>query len=186
MKSSVGGGRRTTRTPGTKAVGRGTGPRSCPFREGIKTWKGKDNDEEGAHDGSDGFGGGAGRGPGHEGFGLGDHRRAAGHALDFPTAKVFAGNWVAIDLVGDGDTDLDLYVYDPFGRLVGYDDDATDHCLVRFYARYTGTYTIKVVDLSHLFSNRYEIAIDSRRCDAAERWDFSRGGGREPHPIRQT
>ena len=79
---------------------------------------------------------------------------------DILPAKIFAGNWVAIGLVGDGDTDLDLYVYDPFGRLVGYDDDRTDHCLVRFYARYTGTYTIKVVNQSHLFSNRYEIAID--------------------------
>lgn len=79
---------------------------------------------------------------------------------DILTAKVFAGNWAAIGLVGDGDTDLDLYVYDPFGRLVGSDDDATDHCLVRFYARYTGTYTIRVVNRSHRFSNRYEIAID--------------------------
>ena len=79
---------------------------------------------------------------------------------DLIPARVFAGNWVTIELVGDGDTDLDLYVYDPSGHLVGYDDDRTDHCLVRFYARYTGTYTIKVVNRSNLFSNRYVIGID--------------------------
>jgi len=80
--------------------------------------------------------------------------------IDILTATVVADHWVTLGLVGDGDTDLDLYVYDPFGRLVGFDEGATDDCLIRFYARYTGTYTIKVVNRSKLFSNRFAIAID--------------------------
>jgi hypothetical protein len=78
---------------------------------------------------------------------------------DMITATVFGGNWTEVGVIGDGDTDLDLYVYDPLGRLVGYDDDPTDDCLVRFFAQMTGTYTIKVVNRSNYRSNAYVIAI---------------------------
>jgi hypothetical protein len=74
-------------------------------------------------------------------------------------AMVFAGQWTEVGVVGKGDTDLDLYVYDPVGRLVGYDDDPGDDCLVRFFAVTTGTYTIKVVNRSNFLSNTYVIAI---------------------------
>jgi hypothetical protein len=78
---------------------------------------------------------------------------------DVITATVFGNHWTEVGVIGDGDTDLDLYVYDPAGRLVGYDDDPTDDCLVRFFARMTGTYTIKVVNRSNFRSNAYVIAI---------------------------
>jgi len=78
---------------------------------------------------------------------------------DILTATVSEGP-VTIALVGDGDTDLDLYVYDPLGRLVGYDDDSTDRCLVRFYASLPGRYTVRVVNRSQFVANRYAIAID--------------------------
>jgi hypothetical protein len=79
--------------------------------------------------------------------------------IDVIKATVFGGQWAEVGVMGDGDTDLDLYVYDPVGRLVGYDDDETDDCLVRFYARMTGTYKIKVVNRSDYRSNAYIIAI---------------------------
>jgi hypothetical protein len=79
---------------------------------------------------------------------------------DVIKATIFSGHWVTVAVVGDGDTDLDLYVYDPYGRLVGYDDDPTDACLVQFNPRYTGTYTIKVVNRSNFMANRYAIGID--------------------------
>ncbi len=78
---------------------------------------------------------------------------------DVVTASVYGGHWTEVGVVGDGDTDLDLYVYDPAGRLVGYDEDPTDDCLVRFYAWMTGTYTIKVVNRSNSRSNAYLIGI---------------------------
>ena len=78
---------------------------------------------------------------------------------DILTATVVEGP-VTIALVGDGDTDLDLYVYDPLGRLMGYDDDLTDRCLVRFQAYIPGRYTIRVVNRSNYVANRYAIAID--------------------------
>ena len=79
---------------------------------------------------------------------------------DIVKAGVIGGDWVTIGLSGDGDTDLDLYVYDPYGRLVGYDNGSTDDCLVRFYALYTGKYTIRVVNRSNVLSNKYVIAVD--------------------------
>ncbi len=78
---------------------------------------------------------------------------------DVIKATVYGGHWAEVGVIGDGDTDLDLYVYDPAGRLVGFDDDPTDDCFVRFFALVTGTYTIKVVNRSNFLSNAYVLAI---------------------------
>jgi len=44
---------------------------------------------------------------------------------DVIKATIYAGHPAEVAVIGDGDTDLDLYVYDPAGRLVAYDDDDT-------------------------------------------------------------
>lgn len=62
-------------------------------------------------------------------------------------------------LSGDGDTDLDLYVYDENGNLVAKDDDYSDDCLVRFTPRWTGSFTIKVVNRGR-YANRYTIGTN--------------------------
>jgi hypothetical protein len=81
------------------------------------------------------------------------------HTTDVIKATILGGQWAHVGVIGDGDTDLDLYVYDPLGRLVGSDDDPTDDCLVSFFATMTGTYTIKVVNRSDYLSNAYMIAV---------------------------
>jgi hypothetical protein len=78
---------------------------------------------------------------------------------DVIKATIHVGHLAEVGILGDGDTDLDLYVYDAFGNLVGKDDDETDHCYVRFYPRTSGTYTIKIVNRSHYLSNAYLIAV---------------------------
>jgi hypothetical protein len=80
-------------------------------------------------------------------------------ATDVIRATIYVGHLAEVAVIGDGDTDLDLYVYDPAGRLVGYDDDPTDRCYVRFFPRMSGTYTIKVVNRSPYLSNEYVIAV---------------------------
>lgn len=57
-----------------------------------------------------------------------------------------AGRTAEIAVSGDGDTDLDLYVYDSNGNLIASDRDYTDDCYVRWYPRWTGRYIIKIVN----------------------------------------
>jgi hypothetical protein len=100
-------------------------------------------------------------------LGLGTIARADGAATtvvrpattDVIKATIHVGHLAEVAVIGDGDTDLDLYVYDPAGRLVAKDDDPTDRCYVRFFPRTSGTYTIKVVNRSDTLSNAYAIAV---------------------------
>lgn len=73
---------------------------------------------------------------------------------------VFRGREVArVAVKGDGDTDLDLYVYNSNGDLVAKDDDYTDTCAVRWVPRWTGRYTIRVVNRGNVY-NEYVIATN--------------------------
>src|SRR5262245_43786013 len=64
-----------------------------------------------------------------------------------------------IDVVGDGDTDLDLYVYDSAGNLIVSDTDESDVCCVKWVPRWTGNFTIKVVNLGGVY-NDFEISTN--------------------------
>jgi hypothetical protein len=67
----------------------------------------------------------------------------------------FRGGEVArVAVVGDGDTDLDLYVYDENGNLIGSDTDATDRCLVQFTPRWTGQFRIRITNSGWVY-NQY-------------------------------
>lgn len=59
-------------------------------------------------------------------------------------------------VIGDGDTDLDLYVYDANGNLVASDTDYSDDCVVTWVPRWTGTFTIKIVNRGNVY-NKYVI-----------------------------
>ena len=69
------------------------------------------------------------------------------------TAYVQAGVPAAITINGDGDTDLDLFVYNRFGNLVAVDDDNTDYCVVRWVPASSGMVTIRVVNLGSLYND---------------------------------
>lgn len=56
---------------------------------------------------------------------------------------------------GDGDSDLDLYVYDEHGNLICKDDDQTDDMICGWTPRYTGSFTIRVKNLG--VANEYTI-----------------------------
>jgi len=74
-------------------------------------------------------------------------------------AQVYAGVPVGILVNGDGDTDLDLYVRTPSGRLIAVDDDYTDTCIVQFVPSFTGTVTIEIVNRGSVW-NRYSIGME--------------------------
>jgi hypothetical protein len=60
---------------------------------------------------------------------------------------------------GDGDTDLDCYVYDRFGRLIGVDDDGTDVCVIGFENAGSGRVRIQIRNLGGVY-NRYRLSLD--------------------------
>ena len=72
----------------------------------------------------------------------------------------FRGGEVARAAVsGDGDTRLDLYVYDENGNLVTSQVGPGDDCLASWVPRWTGTFVLKVVNRG-LLPNRYVIVAD--------------------------
>ena len=67
--------------------------------------------------------------------------------------KFWANEKAEVCVSGDGDTDLDLYVYDENGNLIGKDDDYSDDCVVRWYPKWTGSFIIKVVNRGAIYNN---------------------------------
>ena len=70
-----------------------------------------------------------------------------------------SGEAARVFVKGDGDTDLDLYVYDENGNLIGEDTDSTDTCLVRFRPKWTGKFIIRVVNRGNVY-NRYRLSTN--------------------------
>lgn len=83
-------------------------------------------------------------------------RVLGGYSSQSYSVRFVAGEPAVVGVEGDGDSDLDLYVYDANGNLIASDDDDTELCLVRWYPRWTGRYTIKVVNRGYL-ANAYTI-----------------------------
>jgi hypothetical protein len=81
-------------------------------------------------------------------------------AFDTDTWTVWAsaGNRrIVVD--GDGDTDLDCYVYDQSGQLLAKDDDGTDYCILDFHRRRGGNVDVRIVNLGSVW-NRYALSVD--------------------------
>lgn len=69
------------------------------------------------------------------------------------------GEMAVVSIVGDGDTDLDLFVYDNAGRLIVQGIGLTDRETVRWLPSTTGTYRIVVRNLGGVW-NRYSLATN--------------------------
>jgi hypothetical protein len=55
-------------------------------------------------------------------------------------------------VTGDGDGDIDCYVYDDNGHLAGRDNDSSDTCLIDVRPRWTAQFTIKIANNGGLAS----------------------------------
>lgn len=82
----------------------------------------------------------------------------AGHT-DIYTMTFRGGEEAIVVVSGDGDTDLDLYVYDENGNFIGSDVDGTDDCVVSFTPRWTGKFKIKIKNLGRVY-NHYLLATN--------------------------
>jgi hypothetical protein len=78
------------------------------------------------------------------------------YSTDVYRMTFVGGKWEVLFVSGDGSTDLDLYVYDENNNLIAKDDDNSDDCLVRFIPRWTGRFTVKVVNRGR-YANRYTL-----------------------------
>ncbi|MDL2308831.1 hypothetical protein LJC68_03995 [Bacteroidales bacterium OttesenSCG-928-B11] len=67
--------------------------------------------------------------------------------------KFWANELAEIALSGDGDTDLDLYVYDENGNLITSDADYSDDCYVSWVPKWTGSFIVKVVNRGRVYNN---------------------------------
>lgn len=83
----------------------------------------------------------------------GQRDRVYGKDINAYQVKFWANELAEVCVSGDGDTDLDLYVYDANGNLIGRDDDYSDECVVRWVPAWTGTFVIKVVNRGALYND---------------------------------
>lgn len=72
------------------------------------------------------------------------------------TASFVADQLAEVLVSGDGDTDLDLYVYDSNNNLIASDTDYSDDCYVRWVPAWSGRYTIRIVNRGPVY-NRFVI-----------------------------
>ncbi len=70
-----------------------------------------------------------------------------------------AGEPAVVVLKGDGDTILDLKVYDENGHLIAADVDEGAGALVKWTPRWSGKYIIKVVNHGPVY-NHYRLATN--------------------------
>ena len=67
-------------------------------------------------------------------------------------AVFFGGEMAVITVVGDGDTDLDLFVYDDNGNLVISDTGSSDAAGVSFVPSFTRRYSVQVKNLGSVYN----------------------------------
>ena len=84
--------------------------------------------------------------------------RVEAESSDRYTQTFYSGESVVICVKGDGDTDLDLYIYDSNGNLVTSDTDSGDFCLCAFTPRRTQRYTIKIKNWGRVY-NRSQLSL---------------------------
>lgn len=82
----------------------------------------------------------------------GEGRVYARNYVDY-SVKFWANELAEVIVIGDGDTDLDVYVYDENGNNIVSDTDYTDQCICRWTPSWTGQFTIRVVNRGNVYND---------------------------------
>ena len=82
-------------------------------------------------------------------------------AHDTDTYRIYchSGEEAEVLVIGDGDTDLDVYVYDENGNLIEKDIRPGDDCYVNWTPKWSGYFKIKIKNWGNV-SNRYVMMKD--------------------------
>lgn len=78
---------------------------------------------------------------------------------DTYTMTLEGGRSYLITVDGDGDTDLDAFLYDENDNLVAKDDDETDYCVLRVRPRWSGPFELKIKNLGRM-ANLYTLTLE--------------------------
>ncbi len=81
--------------------------------------------------------------------------RVLAHQTDNYTISFQGGRRAEIAVVGDGDTDLDLYVRDHNGNLICSDTDYTDRNYCSWYPAWSGSFQVAVENLGNVWNQYY-------------------------------
>jgi hypothetical protein len=84
--------------------------------------------------------------------------RVLANTMDIWNIDFRGGQLGSIRVDGDGDTDLDCYVYSS-GALVAIDDDYTDYCILDWYQRSTGPVRLEIRNLGRVY-NQYVLTTN--------------------------
>lgn len=79
--------------------------------------------------------------------------RVYGKAYTDYEIKFWASELAEVIVIGDGDNDLDLYIYDQNGNLIASDTDYTDQCVCRWVPAWTGAFRIRIVNRGAIYSD---------------------------------
>ncbi len=82
----------------------------------------------------------------------GNHRVEAFASRSFDVC-CSGGEWTQITVSGDGTSDLDLLVYDGFGRLIASDTDSSDECVATFFVTRGGDFRVVVRNLGGIYND---------------------------------
>jgi hypothetical protein len=63
------------------------------------------------------------------------------------------GELTELAILGDGDTDLDVYIYNADGYLVASDTDDSDKCYLTWRPQYTSSYRIVIKNRGRFYNN---------------------------------
>lgn len=80
------------------------------------------------------------------------------YTTDTYTVTFKGGEEATVLVSGDGDTDLDLYIYDENGNLIESDTDSLDTMLCSWTPKWTGKFKIKIKNLGSV-KNYYTMWI---------------------------
>jgi hypothetical protein len=74
------------------------------------------------------------------------------YSTDAYELRFQAGQPAAIDVIGDGDTDLDCFVYDANGHLIDWDEGVTDQCMLRWSPAWTGAFHLHIRNRGQVYN----------------------------------
>lgn len=90
--------------------------------------------------------------------GLSDGPTTKSYKIDANSTRTLYGTFnggsrARLIVSGDGDTDLDLYVYDEYGNLADSDIDNTDYCVTEWTPRRNGQFKIVIKNRGSVYNN---------------------------------